>query len=642
MAAPTYSEDLTDIDLFEAASTGVTTINFSGGGGAATAFGADLGMQGAGCWDRQVSTHERGVVINKTPGAGTVAAGVHIYQWMFVATPGITDTFATRGAFIVAGTSVTAAVQFIVDGSDTYGAAGRVGKCYPYAYVTSAQTGNGPKRAVTGTPGATPTYFGGGIKTIAAAKGANLGVDATRYGTGAYITNGDPTDPGTFAGFNTQNDTINNRWGILTFVSGSYELQGRFVIGQDNTQTPAYAYFEDSDVAITIAETLHAEADFSGFIFDSAGSPKTEIHWTNVNILSLKSDGVNGIVNPGFIEVTANDPIVEFVGGTFTEIGTTTLQLSTTATGTTWRGTNYILCNGATLTSCTFDSIEPLGGSPFNNGAVITDNLDDITLCEFLSRRGAGSPNTAVGDGHAVELTSLGGGSMGWNNTDSRYAATDGSTGNETIFVNVSSGVLTINVAAGASTPTIRTAGAVVTVVAGSVTTTITVLDSAGDPIENARVLVETSNGTGPYPFEESVTITQSGGSPGLAVVEHAGHGLVTGNYVVIAGAVPNGYNGVHQITLNTGSPATGYTYHVENTLSSPATGTPVSSAAFISGLTNASGVISDSRTFGSNQPIKGTVRKSTSSPYYKPGTITGEINSGTGFSATVQLVSDE
>ena len=75
MAVPSYTEDLTDIDLFESASTGVTTVNFSGGGGAATAFGADLGMQGAGCWDRQVSTHERGVVINKTPGTGTVAAG---------------------------------------------------------------------------------------------------------------------------------------------------------------------------------------------------------------------------------------------------------------------------------------------------------------------------------------------------------------------------------------------------------------------------------------------------------------------------------------------------------------------------------------------------------------------------------------
>ena len=44
---------------------------------------------------------------------------------------------------------------------------------------------------------------------------------------------------------------------------------------------------------------------------------------------------------------------------------------------------------------------------------------------------------------------------------------------------------------------------------------------------------------------------------------------------------------------------------------------------------------------FGSDQPIRGVVRKSTSSPYYQQGIISGTITS-TGFTATILLVLDE
>ena len=65
---------------------------------------------------------------------------------------------------------------------------------------------------------------------------------------------------------------------------------------------------------------------------------------------------------------------------------------------------------------------------------------------------------------------------MNWSATDSGYAAIDGATGNETILVNVASAqTLTINVAAGASTPTVNNVGAgTVAVVAGQVTLTLT------------------------------------------------------------------------------------------------------------------------------------------------------------------------
>jgi hypothetical protein len=52
---------------------------------------------------------------------------------------------------------------------------------------------------------------------------------------------------------------------------------------------------------------------------------------------------------------------------------------------------------------------------------------------------------------------------MSWDSTLSGYAASDGSTGDEAIYVNVGSGSLTITVLGG-TTPSIRTAGATVTV----------------------------------------------------------------------------------------------------------------------------------------------------------------------------------
>ena len=422
MALPTYGEDLTDIDLAEAASTGFVALNISGGGGGAPAFGADLGMQGAGCWDKPCSNAERAIAVNKTPGAGTVAAGVHIFQWGFCATPGITDTLATRGAYVLAGTGTGDIVQFHVEGSDTYGAVGRVGRCYAYRYVTTANTGSVPYRTVLGTPGATPTYFGYGLKTIATAKGSNIGMDAVRYGTGAYISDGEVANPGTFDGFATQNDSINNRWGILTKVGTSYELQGRFVIGQNNAGTPTQAYFEDSDVNISLVDTVHSETDFTQIIVDQAS---TQVYFTNISITAL------GTNNPGQFNIT-DASVVSINGGTWTEIGTTSLDASATVDGLTWRRCGAVTSNGSAISNCTFDG---------NTSPLVLTNLSEISNCTFI--RGTA--------GHGINLGTISANiAMGWDSFTDGYVAA--SNANETILVSVDSGVtLTINVTGGNS-----------------------------------------------------------------------------------------------------------------------------------------------------------------------------------------------
>ena len=71
-------------------------------------------------------------------------------------------------------------------------------------------------------------------------------------------------------------------------------------------------------------------------------------------------------------------------------------------------------------------------------------------------------------------------------------------------------------------------------------------------------------------------------------------------------------------------------------------TGTIISSGAVLSGLTDASGNISASRTFTVDQPVSGTVRKSTTAPRFKDFPLSGNIDSVNGLTINVQLVLDE
>lgn len=137
------------------------------------------------------------------------------------------------------------------------------------------------------------------------------------------------------------------------------------------------------------------------------------------------------------------------------------------------------------------------------------------------------------------------------------------------------------------------------------------------------------------FPYRESVSITQSAGT---ATVTHTDHGLATNDYVVIRGAQPDGYNKQAQITV-TG--ANSYTYSVDSGLSSPATGSPVSSYAPISGTTNASGQIQSSKTWPAAQSLVGWARKTSASPYYKTAPIS-VADASSGSSTTALMILDE
>jgi len=179
--------------------------------------------------------------------------------------------------------------------------------------------------------------------------------------------------------------------------------------------------------------------------------------------------------------------------------------------------------------------------------------------------------------------------------------------------------------------------GSTVTFAGVSVTTKITVKDVTDlSVIQDARILLEAADGAGPLNFEESVEISRVDTT---ATVSHAAHGLATDDLVHIQGCVQPEYNIVAQITV-TGVDA--YTYTVSGTPETPATGSPTSTTVVFNNLTNASGFVTDTRTFASNQNVIGRARRSTSAPLYKSQPITGEIDKDTGLTMTVLLIPDE
>ncbi len=171
--------------------------------------------------------------------------------------------------------------------------------------------------------------------------------------------------------------------------------------------------------------------------------------------------------------------------------------------------------------------------------------------------------------------------------------------------------------------------------VANPVALTYTVKDAFDDLVEQDVAVTIKAAAAGPLPFEDSVTITRSGST---ATVSHTGHGLTTGQKVAIEGADQNEYNRIKTITV-TG--ANSYTYQVSGTPATPATGTITATAVIIDGLTDASGQISDSRTYSSNQDFTGILRKGTGIPIFKEKVVSGTIDKDSGTSITETLSRD-
>lgn len=277
-------------------------------------------------------------------------------------------------------------------------------------------------------------------------------------------------------------------------------------------------------------------------------------------------------------------------------------------------GCYSITLNGGSLDSCLVsDSIET---------AIITDEPDNISDCTFVS----------AGTGHAIEITATGTFTFS-GNSFSGYGA-DGTT--DAAIYNNSGGAVTINIAGGGGTPTVRNGSGASTTINNATTVQVTAKNANSfAAVSGATVLIEADSG-GDLPAGDTVTITRSGST---ASVAHTSHGLVSGAKVVIRGANQDEYNGVFTITNVT---THAYDYTVSGSPATPATGTILATAVIISGTTDSFGVISNaSFSYTSDQPITGKIRKATTGTKYKTAAVIGTITSS-GLDSTVLLIPDE
>jgi hypothetical protein len=182
---------------------------------------------------------------------------------------------------------------------------------------------------------------------------------------------------------------------------------------------------------------------------------------------------------------------------------------------------------------------------------------------------------------------------------------------------------------------TYKSAGATVNIVSDPVTVKVTAKTATGSVVQGARVMLKCADASGPFPYQESISIVYAIQD---ALVTHTGHPFKVGDAVLIEGADQEVFNGVKVITaINTNA----YTYTVGSGHSTPG-GTITSTFCPIYGTTDVNGEISDSRVYSSDQNVIGWARKSSSSPLYKTAPISETVDNSDGLSATATLIADE
>lgn len=441
MAAPSYTTELTSQQIFTDGGTGTWTLISSGGGGqnAITDPDTDDYIQGSSAVSRNPwSSSARGMVFTSSQ---TIASGDAVWIWTKADASQALDTLSPSdadgaGIQVAIGSATNAIDYYYMDGSDTYQIGGW--KCYVVDPTITADAGN---------RGATTSQFGvrWNIPGSGPSKGFPFKIDAMRIGRSFTITDGDLANGyATFTGLSATSNSLANQWGCFIFANGVYTMQGLMELGSSTTAVD----FRDSNRVIFIANTTKVGSSFNGIEVNQASS---RVDWTNVSITAL------GTVSKGYFLANANADI-NFESCTFVDMGDFGFLSNSTINETTFRRCGQIDQNQAVISNCVINGSTATSAVLLDNsGADLGQNLSNTAF-------------TSSGTGHAIEIT--GGTSATLSGiTYSGYSGTPGSTtgttGNEAVYVNIGSGSFTLNISGG-NTPSVRTAGATVTVSASA------------------------------------------------------------------------------------------------------------------------------------------------------------------------------
>lgn len=620
MTAPSYTTDLSTFNLCENSGT---FGEFTGmvDGGLPDSSDQDDVIQGS-YLTSAVNSLKVGELqsIYADYGSGvTIPTDGAILIWNKFDAGGLLASYTNGGLRFVVGQGIADWDAWKAGGVDK--APNPYGGWYNYALNPLARTYDYRYGSGTGT---SYRYVGMACSLTAAgpSKGQPFKIDAIRYGRGSIILEYGSSGDGyaNFADAAAVNDDNSgtygyNRWGLFQAIAGGYLWKGRMQIGTSSNACE----FTDADVFILIDDVVNCTANFNTIEINHAS---TIVNWTNVIFKAL------GTTSPGRLVMNANadmnlNACQFFDMGAFGFGGSGSEFLNCV-----FQGCGLITVNGGKLNgSQVLDSTVAADASAINwNVNVDPDGyLDDLVVSEGANAH------------HAIEFGTTSPTTMTIRGLDvgSDFAATDGQN-NSTFYIARTGGTVTIYCVGCSGNMTYKSAGADVVIVADPVTVKVTVKNAQGTLIENARVLVKASNGTGPFPFEDVVTIANSGTT---ATVTHNTHGMATNDYVLIEGASLQANNGVFQITVTDSNT---YTYTMSSTPGSSPTGTITATFVALYGLTDAQGVKSTSRVYSGDQPVDGWARKSSSSPLYRQGPISETIDATDGMVTTAILITDE
>jgi len=309
-------------------------------------------------------------------------------------------------------------------------------------------------------------------------------------------------------------------------------------------------------------------------------------------------------------------------------------------TSTIFSGCGVITHNGADMGGCTILSptvAADVGSLSFNLATDPDTVMDGMTFEMGAASHHAIDFGTSVTSNITLRNCNF----EGFGSTDDandstvRFLATTGS-------LNLSLVGCTVNGvdASAANFSVDDAAGIAVSLIISPVTVSVTTIQTDGTVLVSAGVMLAAADGTGPFPFEEVVTSISRSGS--VATVAHTGHGMASNDKVLIRGVelTEPEYIGVKQITF---IDANSYSYTVSGTPVTPATGTITSTFVALQGTTDgATGVLSTTRVYPSDQPVVGWTRKMSGAPYYKEGILTGAISSSTGYVVSAVMPLDQ
>lgn len=446
------TSDLTDVSAANTLTDGGQFYKLNGTASGNPAADSDAHIQGSGCVANKMGATSGATDVGGHFNHTTTfdLTGKHIFHWRQIVTAGNMAAKASLGITIgLTNTSTTSTTtwsttnfkQWYLDGSDTVPSAiGWI--CY---VVDPTSTANNSAGTLTLNSVKNAGFICRQTSAVTTTL-SNQFVDSIRMGTGVIGTASSAADTITLQNIYDTDKTNTNSWGIITQTAGIFYGAGTITVGSI-TQTNTCAFTDSSQVLVW--RNFPVSTSLYNINLLGASGYTTTFQITGY-VIRGQSGKTWNITCGSFTNFKAYSSSLSHLLGA-------TLSSGSVLNGCTLASCGAITTNGATITGCTFTPPTATNQLTAAIGAATTA----ITNNSFTS---GGTGHGLIITGAPANQTLTG---LSWAN----YAATNGSTGNESVYINTSAGSMDLNISGG-TVPSIRVAAGVTVNVVSSVAVT--------------------------------------------------------------------------------------------------------------------------------------------------------------------------